>query len=99
MYRIVKKFGDTVGNNITAQPQRAFSLLNAGYTVSGLVTKYFPDKGCCLIRNTPQPFVMGPFINPSGIRKAQQLSICFFPVDFYRPWASHLNLLKDCPAI
>lgn len=44
MYRIVKKFGETVGNNITAQPQKAFSLLNAGYTVSGLVTKYFPDQ-------------------------------------------------------
>lgn len=44
MYSIVKKFGEAVGNNITTRPQRALSLLNAGYTASGLVVKYFPDK-------------------------------------------------------
>ena len=44
MHRIVKKFGETVGKNITTQPQKALSLLNVGYTVSGLVVKYFPDQ-------------------------------------------------------
>ncbi len=44
MNKVIKRFGEIVGNNIETHPDRSLKLLKAGYTVNGLQLKYLPDS-------------------------------------------------------
>lgn len=44
MNKIIKRFGKLVSDNIESNPERALSLLKAGYAASGFQIKFLPDK-------------------------------------------------------